>query len=412
MSLYNDASLIMYPSGYKASKIYSQKPTDGSGDLAFTRASTATRVNESGLIESVASNVPRIDYLNGCGQLLLEPQRTNHFTHSENINNFSPLGRLNCGYTLGSSFASFGTSCLITSTSFTGSYIKAVLNFNSINTENNYFTIRIKKKSGWYLVVQGANGCSIGILSVNLASGGGYISSSGTMQTDYKVIEFDEYFEIGFKTTQNSTTAAGLVNLNLYDNASFSNYNDAGGTTFNISGIQWENQQTYGTSYIPTSGATATRLADVSTLANVRTNGLIGASAGTLYVNIKGNTARTRITADTSLFLGTTAAGETNSLVIIQPSGSSRLQIGKYVSGVYTSLYTTTTDEIKVAFKWNGTTADVYVNGTKQVSATSFTATSLEYLEMGGVDIAKNIQSAMLFTTAQLDATLATLTTL
>jgi len=78
MSTYDDASLIYYPSGVKAGKAYSLKPTDGSGDLDFTRASTATRVNSAGLIESVATGVPRIDYTGaGCAKLLLEPQRTN-----------------------------------------------------------------------------------------------------------------------------------------------------------------------------------------------------------------------------------------------------------------------------------------------------------------------------------------------
>jgi len=57
MSTYTDASLVFYPSGYKASKAYSLKPTDGSGDLDFTRASTATRVNEQGLIEGVRTNL-------------------------------------------------------------------------------------------------------------------------------------------------------------------------------------------------------------------------------------------------------------------------------------------------------------------------------------------------------------------
>jgi uncharacterized protein with GYD domain len=51
-NLYDDASLIMFPSGYKAGKAYSLKPTDGSGDLTFTRASSATRVNSDGLIEN------------------------------------------------------------------------------------------------------------------------------------------------------------------------------------------------------------------------------------------------------------------------------------------------------------------------------------------------------------------------
>jgi hypothetical protein len=48
----------MIPSGYKASKLYSAKPTDGTGDLTFTRTgSTATRVNESGIIEKCRTNL-------------------------------------------------------------------------------------------------------------------------------------------------------------------------------------------------------------------------------------------------------------------------------------------------------------------------------------------------------------------
>ena len=67
MSFYDDASLVVIPSGYKTSKVYAEKPTDGSGDLAFTRTGdTATRVNSAGLIEKV---------------------RTNLITYSEQLNN-------------------------------------------------------------------------------------------------------------------------------------------------------------------------------------------------------------------------------------------------------------------------------------------------------------------------------------
>jgi hypothetical protein len=58
---YDLASLVVVPSGYKASKVYAQKPLTTDGQLTFSRASTATRVNASGLIET--SNVPRLDYL-------------------------------------------------------------------------------------------------------------------------------------------------------------------------------------------------------------------------------------------------------------------------------------------------------------------------------------------------------------
>jgi len=57
-SFYSDASLVMIPSGYKTSKVYSAVPTDGAGDLSFTRtADTATRVASNGLIEKVRTNL-------------------------------------------------------------------------------------------------------------------------------------------------------------------------------------------------------------------------------------------------------------------------------------------------------------------------------------------------------------------
>ena len=57
MSLFDSASLVVTPNGYKEDKLYSIKPTDGSGDLVVTRATTATRVNSAGLIEEVPYNL-------------------------------------------------------------------------------------------------------------------------------------------------------------------------------------------------------------------------------------------------------------------------------------------------------------------------------------------------------------------
>ena len=58
MSFFDDASLVMIPSGYKTSKVYSVKPTDGTGDLTFSRSNdTATRVGPDGLIEKVRTNL-------------------------------------------------------------------------------------------------------------------------------------------------------------------------------------------------------------------------------------------------------------------------------------------------------------------------------------------------------------------
>jgi hypothetical protein len=56
-SFFDEASLVMIPSGYKNQKVYSVKPLDGSGDLTFSRASSATRVASNGLIEKVRTNL-------------------------------------------------------------------------------------------------------------------------------------------------------------------------------------------------------------------------------------------------------------------------------------------------------------------------------------------------------------------
>ena len=50
-TLLEQASLVMIPSGYKEDVVYSQIPTNGNGDLSFTRASNGTRINSAGLVE-------------------------------------------------------------------------------------------------------------------------------------------------------------------------------------------------------------------------------------------------------------------------------------------------------------------------------------------------------------------------
>jgi hypothetical protein len=50
-TLLEQASLVLIPSGYKEDVVYSQIPTNGNGDLSFTRASNGTRVNSAGLVE-------------------------------------------------------------------------------------------------------------------------------------------------------------------------------------------------------------------------------------------------------------------------------------------------------------------------------------------------------------------------
>ena len=57
MALFDDASLVVTPNGYKEGTLYSIKPTSGLGDMTVVRATTATRVNSAGLIELVPYNL-------------------------------------------------------------------------------------------------------------------------------------------------------------------------------------------------------------------------------------------------------------------------------------------------------------------------------------------------------------------
>jgi hypothetical protein len=57
MSLLNEASFLVTPNGYKEDKLYAAIPTNGNGDMTVTRATTATRVNEAGLVELVPYNL-------------------------------------------------------------------------------------------------------------------------------------------------------------------------------------------------------------------------------------------------------------------------------------------------------------------------------------------------------------------
>lgn len=59
MGVFDKASLALVPDGIKDGKLYSVKPTDGSGDFTFTRGSNlaATRVDENGLIEKGRENL-------------------------------------------------------------------------------------------------------------------------------------------------------------------------------------------------------------------------------------------------------------------------------------------------------------------------------------------------------------------
>jgi hypothetical protein len=92
MSLADDAKILLIPSGYKTAtpygKLYSVFPTDGNQDFRIDRATTGTRINPGGLIETMSADTPRLDHYGGnCPSVLREVGRTNLLLHSEDLTN-------------------------------------------------------------------------------------------------------------------------------------------------------------------------------------------------------------------------------------------------------------------------------------------------------------------------------------
>jgi hypothetical protein len=169
----------------------------------------------------------------------------------------------------------------------------------------------------------------------------------------------------------------------------------------------------YATSYIPTTSASVTRNADVISRGNIFTNGLITASGGTWFVDLRGNVSSTRDLSAGGIYLSTAANTISGDGFIVRyGAGTNRIVIQKIIAGVALPLYTTLTDTSKISIKWNGTTADVFVNGVNVVTATSFTATAMENLRCEGQNRAIQFNSMALFPTPLTDTQCIALTSI
>ena len=128
MSLLTQASLVLTPNAGKASKLYSIIPSNGNGDMTVVRATTATRVNSLGLIESVAANVIRLNYDGSCPSILVEQQRTNRLLNSDIVVTQSIT---TAGLQMAVSF--YGTGTITFSGTFVGSLVGTGAN-NRVST--------------------------------------------------------------------------------------------------------------------------------------------------------------------------------------------------------------------------------------------------------------------------------------
>jgi hypothetical protein len=401
-SILKRASLLLIPSGYKAGVAYSALPRNGNGDLSWTRSSSATRLDSNGEIESMVSGVPRLDYSYGsCPSILLEPQRTNLIINSILSGSPSPTS-----WTLFS----------------TGTYTQQASSLG--NDSSAYYLTTVSQRSYF----QSSNSISVSantkyVFSVYVEELVGSVSYNNVAAlVSTPIGSTTTYYQDGVLVSNpNSNASVGRISIVFSVSATAGSclprfgIGVSGDSTgeIKISRPQFETGA-YSTSYIPTTTATVTRIEDLFVRNNIYTNGLITSSGGTWFIELKNNIQYTADSNTSGTFISNVPAGAgsgSNSINLRNPLSSNRLLINKIVNNSVDTIYQTNADNVKLAIKWNGSIIEVFANGSKVVSNSSFTPTNMEYLSSDARDQPRYIQKMALYKTPLSDSDCIALTT-
>jgi hypothetical protein len=398
MSLLDTASLVITPNGTKAGTLYSVVPSSGAGDMTVTRATTATRVNSAGLIESVASNVPRLDYSNGtCPSILVEPQRTNLFVYSEKLISgfaFSFTGGVftvdeNTTDTL-DPFGNNNADKFTTTSNFNDSYTST--------SGSGSLTLSIFAKKGTndtiQLYHQNVTTGNLFATTFNLNTGT-IVGSTGTVTP--KIEQFANGWYRCSISGADTLASGNIFRVSTYTGTSY------------LFGWQLE-AGSYATSYIPTTSASVTRNADVISKTGI--SSLIGQTEGTLFVDF--NYTQNSGSSIVSIF--NTAVS--NSIFFETFNNILYLTIitsGALVCQIPFTTLTNQNYKIAVGYKLNNIV--FYVNGSQVGVDTSATIPATNEINLGflGASFTQqktNINSVALWKTRLTNTQLAQLTTI
>jgi hypothetical protein len=356
-------------------------------------------------------NIPRIDYTNGsCPSLLVEPQRTNLLTYSNDYSNAS-WGKIGITAILNSQLNPEGINSTynISNTTLGDSYLEK----QGLQTTAGNYTMSVFIKNIDNLT-------TTRLMAVHLTQGSVTSEFTYTWATNTFVLSGTNaisgssvLFSNGWvRLTFTYSIGSGVTNhwARLY-----SNYDLGVTKSALVYGFQLE-LGSYATSYIPTVATSVTRNADVISKSGI--SSLIGQTEGTMYCEIQN--WQTQID---KFILSLNDQTFNNYLQITTNSANGDLQSIMFTGGITGTLGTITPTigqnyKIAVGYKLNNYV--IYINGIQVGTLNSQPApSSLTRFDLGSLEwAASNIQprtpfkSAMIFKTRLSNTELAQLTTL
>jgi hypothetical protein len=369
-------------------------------EFNFTRNSTATYTDENGIIQTAAANIARVQD----NALLLEPQRTNLLLRSEEFDNVY-WSKFNTTVTANTSISPDGNTNAETFTINSGGQAEVSKSLTTVTGTSYVFSCFGKKGSGTTDLnsfrVLGAG--VINTVTINWDTG--VISQTGSGATSENF--GNGWYRIIIPFVANSTTTTvQLVTYQIYPSSVFS--------------YRWGAQVeagAYATSYIPTSGATVTRLADACSKTGI--SSLIGQTEGVMfYDGFYGNNPN-----EVYMFLEQTlASGTSNAIFVQQFSNTIRFNVNTSTqqAQIISSSYNIG-QRIKIAAAYKSNDFVMYINGVQIGTDTSGSVPTCTRLQIGTYPADptnpifipnKGVNQAVLFKTRLSNAELAELTTL
>ena len=350
-------------------------------EFDFSRGSSATYVGKDGLIKSAASDVPRIDFSDSTnGALLLEPTRSNLITYSED---FSQWANQNAGT---------GSAPIITSN-------------NTISPDGTQNADKVVFNKG--------AGVSTSDLSIIASSG--FTSQTNTTSFYIKadspqriVIRNSTNWQLVDVTTKwqriSKTDTGGGIQIGLRDGYGIANIPNT--ATIYLWGAQAE-ALSYATSYIPTSGSTATRLGESAN--NAGGAGVFNSEEGVLYAEIAA------LANDGTFRNLSISSGSVTNLISLMFTNSNTIRLDFGNQAQFIDYTTNITNMNKIAFSYKLNELKLYVNGVLKGSVTSATMLSnlntLRFDNTVGDPFYGKTKNIQVFNYALTDEELQTLTT-